>query len=328
MGFLDNSGDIILDAVLTDLGRKRLAEGNGSFKIAKFALGDDEIDYGLYDKNNTSGSAYYDINILQTPVLEAFTNNMSSMNSRLMSIARNDLLYLPVIKPNKTGNGGVDETLSTYVVLSDQTTVNTLKGPDGSAVLATGQLNGDVAAHGGNIIRVDQGLDTLELSANSVLAADLVETQYMIQIDNRLGSIASPSTSAATGETLGFTPTSIDDDNIATYIFTLGDGATTSAVVNMLLEGSGDSVIFGPRGTSVKFKIAASLDLKTSTYLFNQLGTVATAAQTLKGIDGTVLLGPSTTPATAYKFIDSTIRISGITTGYTVDLPVRFVKQT
>ena len=98
MGFLDNSGDIILDAVLTDLGRKRLAEGNGTFKVSKFALSDDEIDYGLYDKNNTSGSAYYDINILQTPVLEAFTNNMSSMKSRLLSIARKDLLYLPVIK--------------------------------------------------------------------------------------------------------------------------------------------------------------------------------------------------------------------------------------
>ena len=38
MAFLDNSGDIILDAVLTDEGRRRLALGNGSFNIAKFAL--------------------------------------------------------------------------------------------------------------------------------------------------------------------------------------------------------------------------------------------------------------------------------------------------
>ena len=29
MGFLDNSGDIILDVVLTDLGRQRLAKGDG-----------------------------------------------------------------------------------------------------------------------------------------------------------------------------------------------------------------------------------------------------------------------------------------------------------
>ena len=45
MAFLDNSGDIILDAVLTDTGRMRLAKGDGSFRIAKFAPFDDEIDY-------------------------------------------------------------------------------------------------------------------------------------------------------------------------------------------------------------------------------------------------------------------------------------------
>jgi len=39
MAFLDNSGDIILDAVLTDLGRERLARG--TFAISKFALGDE-----------------------------------------------------------------------------------------------------------------------------------------------------------------------------------------------------------------------------------------------------------------------------------------------
>ena len=57
MAFLDNSGDIILDAVLTDEGRRRMAGGN--FSITKFALGDDEIDYTLYNKNHPSGSSYY-----------------------------------------------------------------------------------------------------------------------------------------------------------------------------------------------------------------------------------------------------------------------------
>ena len=92
MAFLDNSGDIILDAVLTDTGRFRLARGN--FKISSFALGDDEIDYSLYNKDHASGSAYYDLEILQTPVLEAFTNNTSSLKSRLISVPRNNLLYL------------------------------------------------------------------------------------------------------------------------------------------------------------------------------------------------------------------------------------------
>ena len=93
MAFLDNSGDIILDAVLTDLGRKRMAQGN--FRIVKYTFGDDEVDYGLYSKNNASGSAYYDLSILQTPVLEAFTGAPANINYGLMSYARNDLLYLP-----------------------------------------------------------------------------------------------------------------------------------------------------------------------------------------------------------------------------------------
>ena len=91
MGFLDNSGDIILDAVLTDTGRKRLAQGNGSFRISKFALADDEINYGLYNKSHSSGSAYYDLEILQTPVLEAFTNNASSVKSKLITISNTNL---------------------------------------------------------------------------------------------------------------------------------------------------------------------------------------------------------------------------------------------
>ena len=41
MAFLDNSGDIILDAVLTDAGRQRMARGE--FKIVKYALSDEGI---------------------------------------------------------------------------------------------------------------------------------------------------------------------------------------------------------------------------------------------------------------------------------------------
>ena len=79
MGFLDNSGDIILDAVLTDHGRKELSRGDGSFQITKFALGDEEIDYSLYNKTHPSGSAYYDLEILQTPILESCTYKAASM---------------------------------------------------------------------------------------------------------------------------------------------------------------------------------------------------------------------------------------------------------
>jgi len=319
MGFLDNSGDIILDAVLTDLGRKRLAEGNGRFRIDKFAFGDDEINYGLYDKNNTSGSAYYDLSILQTPVLEAFTNNMSSMKSRLISYTNNDLLYLPVIVLNNGGGAAAYSSPATHMILVDQATVDHMTGQNTSTTTealdnTAGLLNGySPGSTGGNYIRSDQGLNTPALSSDEVIDPTLLETQYFIQIDNRFGFIR-PLTSNSSN---AFTPTSVDDDNIATYIFTDGDG---SQVVDEIGSGNAaSSAIVGPQGTKVEFKLASSLELKTSTFLFDELGTQGATA---------ITNGSFTLLAANYKFIDSTIRISGVSTGYTLDVPVRFVKKT
>ena len=104
MAFLDNSGDIILDAVLTDEGRRKIAKGDGSFNITQFALGDDEIDYSLYTPLTSSG--YQDLGILQLPIFEAFTNNAASLQSKLLTYRNNDLLYLPLIKLNTFSNVG------------------------------------------------------------------------------------------------------------------------------------------------------------------------------------------------------------------------------
>ena len=98
MAFLDNSGDIILDAVLTDTGRKRMADGN--FKITNFGLGDDDINYSQYNKNHPSGSAYYDLEILQTPVLQAFTQTNANINYGLLNITNTNILYMPSLVIN------------------------------------------------------------------------------------------------------------------------------------------------------------------------------------------------------------------------------------
>ena len=46
MGLLNNStNSIILDAVLTDSGRKAIAANNGSFVPSKYSLSDDDVDY-------------------------------------------------------------------------------------------------------------------------------------------------------------------------------------------------------------------------------------------------------------------------------------------
>ena len=302
MGFLDNSGDIILDAVLTDTGRARLARADGSFQIAKFAFGDDEINYGSYNKNHPSGSAYYDLDILQTPVFEAFTNNTSILKYKLQSISRTNLLYLPVLKlnvDNPTGGSPAysgDGTTYNYLVACDTTTESLIGGVDG---VIRGVSTSD------NYIVIDQGLDTLEISRAFTIDSDLKETQYLIEVDNRFGSIVYDSTLA----TLSF----IDDDNIASYYLSTAD----SPFVTSIPVSSTDrkSSIEGPVGTRLKFAIRASLDLNSSTFLFTQLGTTVSSTILTGGGDGN------------YYVISTNIKVTGVTTGYSINVPVRFVKK-
>ncbi len=312
MAFLDNSGDIILDAVLTDTGRARLAKGDGTFKIVKFSLGDDEIDYSLFNSSHASGSAYYDLEIMQTPLLEAFTNNTSSMKHKLISIPRTNLLYLPVLRLNEVFQPGVNSRVTaaapaptgTFVVACDKDTEDKLTAPSATLSEKKGVLLGENPKNGGATIRVDQGLDTTELPPSNRLSPDLTETQYIIQIDNRFGSIVDLNGNPAT-------VSYIDDDNIASYYLSLG---SDFAYVhdNDEQDISTSQVIDGPRGTYIEFRVASSIELSTSSYLFTTLGGGPTIKMTLDSND--------------YYYIDSYIRVTGATTGHSVDIPVRFAK--
>ena len=311
MAFLDNSGDIILDAVLTDTGRMRLAKGDGSFRITKFGLADDEINYETYNKDHPSGSAYFDLDVMLTPVLEAFTNNGSTMKNKLISFSRTDLLYLPVIKMNtletntKPVAASVDGQGMHFITVDSDTysAVKTSLSDD-----TTGVISGDKSESNdnNNHIRLDQGIDNTARPNTQPVDADLRETSYIIQIDNRFGKIRPDTTKKAA------TPSFIDDDNIATYYFSEGtDGDYVKPLPVESTAGGDNSSIAGSRGTKILFSVVASDDLEASKFLFTEVGG-----------GNTVTLG-----TTSYNYIDSNIRITGATTGYMVDVPVRFLKK-
>tara|TARA_R100000388_G_scaffold92479_1_gene75580 strand:+ start:2562 stop:3503 length:942 start_codon:yes stop_codon:yes gene_type:complete len=309
MAFLDNSGDIILDAVLTDHGRMVLAKGDGSFQITKFALGDEEIDYSLYNPNHASGSAYYDLEILQVPVLEAFTNNASSMKSKLVTMSNNNILYMPVLKLNTNLTNTKQHSSGSHMIAVDRETEGTDAAQTSAAVgfIGSDSVQGIIfgqSLEGSNFIRVDQGLDTTEISPKQRSAIrEMIETSYIIQIDNRLGRIVTVQNDRVSEDY-------IDDDNIAYYTVDASDGVVLS---NTDDTNSTSQTISGPRGSILEFKIEASLEIQTSTFLFNRLG--GTATMTNKG-------GTSQT----VRFIDTVVRITGMTTGYSIDIPIRFIK--
>ena len=135
MGFIDKSTSAI-DAILTNKGRDYLrkavfGENQGNeHVITKFALGDDEIDYGLWDETVTNTETFaknYGKVIDNQPLTEPNVNWKSPTDSEIMKsllfkrkIAEN--LDNPTNRqkddPNQVGPGGEKG--------------GTFEGPDGS----------------------------------------------------------------------------------------------------------------------------------------------------------------------------------------------------
>lgn len=94
MGFLDHTtNNIIVDAVLTDKGREKLARAEG-LKIMKYAFADTEVDYTILQKyGEIVGREKIEKN---TPIFEANTANHAANRHKLLT----------------DGTGGTIETIS------------------------------------------------------------------------------------------------------------------------------------------------------------------------------------------------------------------------
>jgi hypothetical protein len=147
MGFLQqDTSNIIIDAVLTDLGRKKLAEG--TFNVIKFAAGDDEVDYGMIVRyGRTVGQEKIEKN---TPVFEAITNNKLALVHPLVSLPDPNRYTLPLFNLTAT-NGLTGNTLS----------------------LGTGATNKQT-------VIVQQNL-----TGGETIPQELVDNQFMVNCDDR-----------------------------------------------------------------------------------------------------------------------------------------------
>jgi hypothetical protein len=300
--YLNNTSDIILDAVLTDYGRQLLAKGDGSFNIVKFAFGDDEIDYSLY--NTGAVSPNQDTLLMSTPILEAFTNNIASMNSKLLTIRQENLLFLPILKLNQTElsykSGSFNTVYDGFVVAvdpssdSDSTSNASTKLKSGTAV-----LQGVLATSNQNLIVVDQGLDSTKLNKKESLEQvmpELYETEYNIFIDSRFGMIK------GLGE-----PLAVDDDYIATYSLSVANAGFVSKISTELPD---KSSIEGTKGTRIQFGIVPTKNLETSNVYFTTYGRS----------------GVALTSGQNFKTIRSVVEVQGIKTGYSIEIPILFAK--
>lgn len=325
MAFLDNLGDTIVDGTLTTVGRRRLAQAGGCLQIVKFAFGDDEINYELYDNNLTT--AYESLTLLQTPIMEAFSNSKASIKYKLFRTMRQDLFYLPVLKINNgAGSARFGSGVSAkWIVLVDDTTVNAaLPSQTQTSGLDAGILNGFSPAQCPNKIMLDQGIDNI---AEITCPEELRETQYIIKVDERFAKLWTPTGEGGAAQTQGVnsagqgaaTTSFVDADNIATYVLTTRNTNYVSTDAAFLMNQGSQSqptgkAIAGGFGSRLSFKLVTLMGLRTD-YLWNVLGTTGTET-----IQGGLTSGE-------YKYIDSAIDIFGNTTGVSITLPIRYVKK-
>ena len=146
MGFLQqDTNNIIVDAVLTDLGRQKLAQG--TFNIIKFAAGDDEVDYGMIPRyGRTVGQEKIEKN---TPVFEAITNNKLALVHPLVSIPDPNRYTLPLF---------------------------TLTAP----ALTSNKLSLGVTSNNKQTVSVQQSL-----TGGETIPQELVDNQFMVVCDDR-----------------------------------------------------------------------------------------------------------------------------------------------
>lgn len=335
MAFLDNSGDIILDAVLTDTGRRKMASGD--FRIKSFALGDDEIDYSLYNKNHPSGSAYYDLEILQTPIFEATTQTHAGINYGLMQTTATDLLYLPTFHVNAlsqqrdrgavTGSNGVYYVTDTSNDITSATISNILTERTAGEIE---YMQGTTAAT--NYVLMESGLATgwdavpvgSEANRTSYLVANnLVESGVYVFYDNRffdgvmgLGPLAKFS---AMGSTTNIDLGGLHPGSTMTISTGLNNYSTMAvgAIANKVYRSASPnseqtwSVISGPRANAFVISpiIKSGLDAEYARY--------GTLNHTI------VASGVSHTT----RYIDTTIYVQGVLTPGTLQIPIRIIRR-
>ena len=223
MGFLDNStNNIIIDAVLTDTGRRKLADNNGSFKIAFFSLADDEVDYSVIEQyGRTVGKEKITKN---TPVFEAQTTGDIALKYRMLTLSDPTVVNLPTLSVagstniNTAGNsitfGRTTNTQNTINV--QQTIQGNIRIPDGAS---------------------DQSFTVfvpdrfLLIPAKSYLSVDSTTrvAQYHVQ-----AGTPSSNNGATANFTLAVQP-GLDDTAFTVY----GDGTTITSVISSVGDGSG-----------------------------------------------------------------------------------------
>ena len=326
MAFLDNSGTIIIDAIITEIGRKKMAQGN--FKIIKFALGDDEVDYRHYSASGLT-TALQDAKITAQPLFEALSEPNAVIDYGLTTFDRQDLLYLPVIKANNKIRGFAKPSGSYYYISANTQTSRKLKTvfKDNDYFIESDSLSKTkIVFEAGidNRIHADK-----ENRQRLLINNGFLDNYFNIYCDTRFienvlstdsSSIFRNDLSGALKQELKLLSTAVPVsmhpiiDQYGTYII---EGAADHIYqYNTVVNSHTLSAILGPRGTM------AALNLKLFPELRGDSNHSPDNRYSLFGETDQTLFGG----ADKYDYIDTSIYIEGLSSNARLQIPIRIIR--
>jgi len=343
MSFLKDAGSIALDAILTDAGRKRMAQGK--FKIAKFAIGDDEMDYSLLgiwdeavgtrDLNKATEDTYDRKSLMsQTPELEALSERNANINYGLLTFARSDLLYMPVLKTNEQQESSAKKSWTYgevyYISVNDETTTKLRSAlPSNLHILESNDaINVRIIIESG--LETDMLDRTAEYRDAYILETNLYDDSFYVYCDQRfVENLWGSSTSAVFknddeddgrsrvdfGVLQRTVPTSLPTilhhfnpyiiRGTPNLVYNTSDGKDTQV-----------SSISGPRGSATAISFTVAGDLKTRSE-----GT-ADPKYTVYGTISKNLFSDGN----LYDYIDTTVYVEGRASNARIQLPIRIIR--
>jgi hypothetical protein len=326
MAFLDNSGTIILDAILTDVGRKRMAQGN--FKVSKFCLGDDEIDYSVI---NTTTDDHDSVETLKP--MEALNAENAVINYGLLDYSSDDIVYVPQIKVNEKNKSFIKKyvTEDTFYYLSanDETTkkLRTLLGSP-RFILENGFYERTKLVFESGIENPSIKRDPIA-KERYILNYNLYDKYFIISCDHRFVDkllIVKDSESYFENdgannlffnfETLQDVPSVSLNNVVENYSSYIATGIDNQLFPYRHGKDRNLSAINGPRGTicAINFKLNDKLTINTSgdrDFRYVKFG-----------LTDQILFGGSD----KFDLIDTTIYIQGVSTSARLQVPIRILR--
>ena len=237
MGFLNHAtNNIIIDAVLTERGRELLSKNDGSFNIASFTFGDDEVDYSIIKKyGNPIGKEKIQKN---TPIFEANPNENIAIKHKLISFPSPLTRITEIPTLSRVGAAGADVELYDTTGSGGTNPVEveiTIQNSVGSGVSSIDPNLSD----GSFYVRVHGELLKMKTDSGTLIETDINNINTYEVTTNSVRSLVTNQVTASFGL--------YSNDVVSAFSFTnfsmIGDANTINTSIQVVGASSGASII-------------------------------------------------------------------------------------